>query len=110
MVGQNHTMRLNATQTNANWFGMLSLGNAGFPVGNRQIPVSPDFLAVGTFANPAYGMNGSTDANGDATLTIPIPALPFLSGLRIYAALFTYDPSQPLSVGNISNEQAFVIQ
>ena len=89
---------------------MLSLGNAGFPVGTRQIPVSPDFLAVGTFANPAYGMSGSTDANGDATLTIPIPALPFLSGLRIYAALFTYDPSQPLSVGNISNEQAFVIQ
>jgi len=109
-VGLNYDMRLATPAPFVPWFGMIALGNQGFAVGNRAIPVSPDFIATATFAQPGFGLIGSTDANGDATLSIPVPPMPFLVGLRLFAAAFTFDPAQQFGVGHISNEQAFFIQ
>jgi hypothetical protein len=110
-VGLNYDMRLATPAPLVPWFGMIALGNQGFSVGGgRSIPVSADFIATATFADPNFGLIGVTDANGDAALSIPVPPLPFLIGLRLFAAAFTFDATQPYGVGNISNEQAFVIQ
>jgi hypothetical protein len=109
-VGQNYDLDLATPAPSAVWLGLIGLGNAGFPIGNRRIPISPDFLAIGTFANAAFGMVGVTDPNGDSLMTIPIPPMPFLVGWRLYTSAFTLDPTQPFGVGNISNEQAFVVQ
>jgi hypothetical protein len=110
-VGLNYDMRLATPAPQVPWFGMIALGNQGFSVGGgRTIPVSPDFIATATFADPGFGLIGVTDANGDAALSIPVPPFPFLIGLRFFAAAFTYDPTQQYGVGHISNEQAFIIQ
>lgn len=109
-VGQNYGLRLATPSPNAAWIGMLALGNQAWALGNRAVPVSPDFLAVATIADPGFGMVGMTDANGDSTMTIPIPPMPFLVGWRVYACALTLDSTQPFGVGNISNEQGFVIQ
>lgn len=109
-IGLNYDMRLATPAPFVPWFGMIALDNQGFAVGTRRIPVSPDFLAVATFGNAGFGLIGATDGNGDATLSIPVPAMPALVGLRLFAAAFTYDPTQLYAVGHISNEQAFFIQ
>lgn len=109
-IGLNYDLRLATPAPNTLWFGLIGLGNQGFDVGNgRMIPISPDFLAIGTFGNPNFGLIGVTDANGDATLAIPVPPMPALVGLRCFVGAVTHDPAQPFGIGHISNEQAFFI-
>jgi hypothetical protein len=110
-VGLNFDLRLATPAPNTPWLGLIGLGNQGFDVGNgRRIPISPDFLAVATFGNASVGMIGVTDANGDASPSIPVPPLPALAGMRLFVGATTLDPAQPFAIGNISNELAFTIQ
>lgn len=109
-VGQNYDLVLSTPALNTVWFGLIALGNGGFPLGARRIPVDPDFLAEGTFGNPAFGLIGATDATGNAAVSIPVPPLPAIIGLRCFVSAVTGDQAQPFGVGHISNEQAFVIQ
>ena len=60
-IGLNYDMRLATPAPTAPWFGMLSLGNTGFNIGARRIPVDADFLALGTFGSPAFGLVGCSD-------------------------------------------------
>lgn len=75
---------------------VLSLSNTvGTSLGpNAVLPIDFDSLAALTIdpANPILvGSNGSLDAQGDASATVNIPPLPFLSGFTIYAAALTID-------------------
>ena len=87
-----------------------ALGNAGFPIGNRALPVDPDFMAIGTFGNAGFGFVGATDTAGNGVMSIAIPPIPGLVGIRLFAGSITVNGTQPFGVGNISYEQAFVIQ
>lgn len=108
-LGTVYRLDLGTSSPSALWLGMLALGNGGFAIGNRRIPVNPDFLAIGSFGNPALGLAGATDTAGDATLAIPILADPILVGLRVFACAFTFDAAMPFGVGQISNEHGFAI-
>jgi hypothetical protein len=52
----------------APWVGLVGLGNSGFPIGARAIPVDADGIAILTFGNPGLGLTGATDANSDAVV------------------------------------------
>lgn len=108
-IGTTYGLDLHTTAQFTPWLGMLALGNSGFAIGNRAIPVSPDFLATGTFANGSFGMVGLTDGAGSSTVSIPIPPFASLVGVRIFASTFTIDGTMPFGVGQISNEHGFVL-
>jgi hypothetical protein len=109
-IGTTYSLDLLTPSPNAAWLGLAALGNTGFPIGSRAIPVDPDFLAIATFGNASFGLIGATDMAGNATMSLAIPAIPAIVGLRVYVSAITVDHTQPYGVGNISNEQAFVIQ
>jgi hypothetical protein len=109
-VGMNYNLDLNTPSPTVAWLGMAALGNTGFAIGSRRIPVDGDFMAVGTFGNAGFGFAGATDAAGNAVMSIFIPPIPALVGFRLFTSAVTVDWTQPFGVGNISNEHAFVIQ
>jgi hypothetical protein len=108
-VGQPYVLDLATPAPNAAWLGLVGLGNTGFAIGSRAIPVDADGIAILTFGNAALGLTGVTDANGDAVVNFQIPPLPFLAGFRMFIGAMTLDGNQPFAIGHISNEQAFVI-
>lgn len=91
----------------------LALGNTGFPLGSRTVPIDGDALFVASFGAgipPATtGFLGVLDAagNGTATLTNPLAAL---IGVRLYCAAFTLSPAAPFGVATISNAIAVQLQ
>ena len=95
---------------------VLSLSNTvGTSLGpNAVLPIDFDSLAALTIdpANPILvGSNGSLDAQGDASATVNIPPLPFLSGFTIYAAALTIDaPLFPFARTVIAPELPILIQ
>ena len=108
--GSTYQVDLHTPTAGVPWMGALALGNAGVPIGARRIPLTPDSFLVGSLGASGLGLVGVTDANGGATLSIPIPPIPALVGARLFTAAFTLDPTQPLNIGHISNEQFFEIQ
>jgi len=109
-IGSNYDLDLSTPSPTVPWLGLAALGNVGFSLGTRAIPVSPDFLAVGTFANATFGFVGATDPVGKAVVSILLPPLPAIVGLRIFTSTVTLDGTQPFGIGHISNEHSFVIQ
>ena len=110
-IGASYGLDLASTTPNVPFLGGLSLGNSGLPLGDgRKIPLTPDALLLNSVGNAGLGLAGLTDANGDATLAIPLPNDAALIGLRLYAGAFTIDASRPLQIGDITNEHGFVIQ
>jgi hypothetical protein len=109
-IGTNYDLRLVTTMPLAVYVGALSLGNAGIPLGGgRAIPLSADAFAVNTFAVAGLGLVGVTDANGRAAVSIPLPPIAALVGMRLFTSFVTIDGNRPLGIGDISNEQGFVI-
>lgn len=84
----------------------LALGNTGFPLGSRTVPIDGDAIFVATFGTglPPFsaGFLGALDAQGTAVATLLNP-LPVLSGIHLWACAFTLVPSAPLGVQTISN-------
>jgi len=109
-IGMNYNLDLNTPSPNAAWLGLAALGNTGFPIGARSIPVDPDFMAIATFGNSGFGLAGATDVAGNAVVSLYIPPIPGIVGLRLFVSAITVDHTMPYGVGAISNEQAFVIQ
>ena len=90
---------------------MLSLGNAGIPLGGgRAIPLSLDpMFSLGlTLAGP-LGLVQLTDNAGKASYRMPIPNDAAFVGLGLFMSAVTVDTSRPFHVGSISNEQFFRI-
>lgn len=109
-IGTNYNLDLSTPSPTVPWLGLAALGNTGFTFGARAIPVSPDFMAVGTFGNAGFGFAGATDTAGNAVMSIVIPAIPAIVGMRLFTSAVTVDWTQPFGVGHISNEHSFVIQ
>lgn len=78
------------------------------------IPFSPaDPLAALTALGPPAGWfsgtSGVLDAQGRALATLHIPPVPALSGLQIYSAILTADPSGPSPLKTVSPAYPIVI-
>lgn len=109
-LGSSYGLRLATPSPSVPWLGMLSGGNAGFPIdATRSIPLTLDGILNATIGSAGLGLIGVTDPNGNVTTAIPIPQDPTLVGLRLYVGAVTIDQNQPLGVGHISNELAFEI-
>jgi len=83
-----------------------ALGNTGFLVNSRLVPLDPDWLLIATFGAtvPGYttGWAGQLDGAGEglASLTNASPAF---TGLSFWVGGLTWDLSQPFGVGTIMN-------
>jgi hypothetical protein len=106
------TMRLNyrdSASPGLLHMGALAAGNAGFMLGSRQVPLSPDALLLATFGAGVppltTGFAGILDASGETTATITT-LIPALVGIRLHAAWFTLDVTAPFGVKTISNSVA----
>jgi len=75
--------------------------NTGLPLGNGEsLPIDFDPLTQITLDpfNPIFvGSVGNIDAAGNATATLNIPPLPFLSGFQVYSSGLTLDYTGPFS-------------
>lgn len=83
-----------------------ALGNAGFALGARTVPLDPDWLLVGTLGQsiPGYstGWAGSLDAGGEAAATLSC-ASPALVGLSFWVGGLTWQNGHPFGVGTVMN-------
>ncbi|HET6203454.1 MAG TPA: VCBS repeat-containing protein [Planctomycetota bacterium] len=84
----------------------LSTGTNGFMLGPCFVPVTPDSL----FFDSAAALAGTLGPTGAATLTVPIPPIPALSGLTIYATGATLEPGQAVPIGVVLNRVTVLIQ
>ena len=64
-IGERYALRLDTPTPNVPWISVLSLGNAGIPIGNRAIPLSLDPLfSIWIGVAGALGLDGVTDNSG----------------------------------------------
>jgi len=78
------------------YVGACSLGHSGIPIGGgRSIPLDLDSLLLLSLSLPSVFQNfqGTTDANGDFTMTLNTPAAPQLAGFTIWSSAVTFDQS-----------------
>lgn len=91
----------------------LALGNTGFPLGTRTVPIDGDAIFALTFGvglPPATtGFLGTLDAGGNAVATLANP-LSALIGVHLWAGAFTLIPSAPRGVATISNAVELELQ
>jgi len=90
-----------------------ALGNTGFLVGTRLVPLDPDWLLIATFGQsvPGYstGWSGQLDGGGEAIASLT-NANPAFTGLTLYIGGLTWDVNQPFGVGTIMNSFAVQFQ
>lgn len=84
-----------------------ALGNAGFMIDTRTVPLSPDFLLVATLSVsvPPFtaGFAGLLDGSGEGIATLT-NAGGFLTGFpQVWVGAFTLDPAAPNGIRTISN-------
>jgi len=82
--------------------------NTGIPIGTRTFPLDLDLLLLRSLENPALG--GLLDAAGAATVQIPVPVDPALSGLQLKFAGVTFSPSSSFGVRTIGSAMSVSIQ
>jgi len=78
------------------YLAAASLGTLlGIPTPAGRIPLDPDPLFFLSLANPLVfqGFAGFLSRSGTARLTIHLPGVPALTGVRFYVAAITYDAS-----------------
>lgn len=90
-----------------------ALGNTGFPLGARTVPLDPDWLLLGTLgvSVPGHtaGWGGLLDGQGEAVATLT-NGTPALTGLVFWVGGLTWDNGQPFGVGTITNSFAVQFQ
>jgi hypothetical protein len=90
-----------------------SLGNTGFALGTRQVPLDPDFLLIATFGTsvPPWttGFAGVLSPVGEGSATVANPG-GFLLGFQVYGGAFTLDATAPQGVRTISNSFPLLFQ
>jgi hypothetical protein len=80
----------------------------GTTFGSRRFPLDPDALLVATSQMSA--LSRILDATGSATISIPIPSDPALSGGTLYLAGVSFDPAFPFGVRSYSTARSVTIQ
>ena len=94
--GQAYPVRLAIpSEAGKTYMAAAALGTLlGIPIGGgRKIPLDPDVLFYTSLLVPSLFSNfqGVLNAQGSATLTVNIPAVPQLVGFRFFLAAVTYD-------------------
>jgi hypothetical protein len=109
IAGLSTSMALNvrdSTRPGAGYMLGAALGNTGFMLGSRFVPLDPDFLLMGTLgvSVPPWstGFAGVLDGGGEAQGSLT-NAGGFLLGLSCYVGAFSIDNAQPFRIGMISN-------
>ncbi|HET6202948.1 MAG TPA: hypothetical protein VFI25_09120, partial [Planctomycetota bacterium] len=88
-------------------FQMVFSQDYAFPalaLGPFLFPLVPDALF---FASVAAGIGGTLNANGQGSVTVPIPNDPALHGFWLNASGVVYDPSGPLGIGCVLTHVGF---
>ncbi len=78
----------------------------GIPLGPFLFPIVPDAFF---WASLSAGIGGTLNANGQGTVTIPVPNSPALHGLWLSASGVVYDPTGPLGIGCVLTHAGFQI-
>jgi hypothetical protein len=90
-----------------------ALGNTGFPIDTRIVPLIPDFLLQGTLGTsiPPFttGFGGALDLNGEAIATMTNPG-GFLLGFQVFVGALVWDANAPSGVRTISNSLPVLFQ
>jgi len=91
-----------------------SFGSGPIPIDTRKLDLSPDPLfflsALNTLPTIFQNYAGLLSKSGTASAKLNIPAIPQLTGTRIYTAFITVKATAPSGVSNISNSFLFTIQ
>jgi hypothetical protein len=90
----------------------LSFGHApGFPVGNYRLHLNPDVLFFTSLVSPALFKNyGLLGTHGTARVTLAIPDIAGLAGLRVFVGAVVIDPNAKDGIGAASNACGITIQ
>ena len=90
----------------------LSFGHApGFPVGYYRLHLNPDALFFTSLVSPAlFRNNGLLGTHGTARVTLAIPDIAGLAGLRIFVGAVVIDPNAKDGIGAASNACGITIQ
>ncbi|MCI0588321.1 MAG: hypothetical protein L0323_15935 [Planctomycetes bacterium] len=109
-LGSNATFSFSVpAQPGAQFHLLLSLSSdVGIPIGTRVFPLDLDGILVQTLLNPYLG--GLLDSTGNATVSIPVPVNPALSGLSFEFAGLTLSPTAPFGVTTIGAAGTVTIQ
>jgi hypothetical protein len=89
------------------WYSIgASLGNTGFAIGNRTVPLDPDWLLFATLGLdvPGYttGFGGRLDASGEAHASLTCGAA-WLLGFDLHVGALVWDVTAPFGVGLVAN-------
>jgi hypothetical protein len=80
----------------------------GIPLGTRTFPLDFHPLLVSSLENPAFG--GFLDPSGAASIAIPVPMDPSLSGLTLKFAGVSFSPTAPYFVKTIGSAMTVTVQ
>lgn len=90
-----------------------ALGNTGFMLGTRHVPLDADFLLVGTLgvSVPPWtsGWSGLLNGSGQGNGFVGNPG-GLLTGFQVYVGAFTFDATAPQGVRTISNSFPVLLQ
>ena len=101
------SLRYNDPANPGSFFAIgAAMGNTGFTIGTRLVPLDPDWLLIATFgqsvAGYSSGWSGQLDPSGEAFASIT-NASPAFTGLQFWIGGLTWDSNQPFGVGTIMN-------
>lgn len=93
----------------ATWFLGCGLSggayDAGVPLAEQVFPIAPDFLTQYAFVagnGVVSAAAGALDGGGQATVTVTVPNLPYLSGLEVSFAFVTLGTGTPDGIVGVS--------
>ncbi len=96
-IGVGTSMAIAAPLAPSQWYvvGVSETAHAGILVSGVLVPIDPGPLLEFVFTVPEVftGFVGTLDAQGQATATLNVPNVPFLSGLQLFAAAAVADSS-----------------
>lgn len=106
-VGSVMNLTLRDGARHHHWYSIgAALGNTGFPVGSRTVPLDPDWLLFATLGVDVVGSTtswgGQLDANGEAFASLTCPAA-WLLGFNLHVGALVWDSSAPFGVGLVAN-------
>ena len=90
----------------------LSFGHApGIPLGNYRLHLNLDPLFMASLVTPSLFKNyGTLSAHGTARVTLAVPDVAALAGLRIFLGAVVLDPAAKSGIGEVSNALGLTIQ
>ncbi|MBL8725448.1 MAG: hypothetical protein JNK49_15505 [Planctomycetes bacterium] len=106
-LGSFMNLHLRDSARPGHWYSIgAALGNTGFVIGSRTVPLDPDWLLFATLgvdvAGYTAGWGGTLDANGEAFASLTCSAA-WLLGFDLHVGALVWDVSGPFGVGLVAN-------